>query len=138
MTAQPLTDEQLAAIQAREAAATPGPWAIEWDEDDVTDTPFPVSLGPIGYLEHRGKREQADAEFIAAARADVPALLAEVHRLRAELAASQAQLAGVWPCTCGHLQRQHDHDAVLGRDFCRSCPTDTDLHDYIPAPAKES
>jgi hypothetical protein len=107
MTAQPLTDEQYAAIRAREAAATPGPWAIEWDHDDVTDAPFPVSLGPIGYLEHHGERDVADAEFVAHARADVPALLAEVDRLRAERAEA-AQLSHQYRNECERLRAENE------------------------------
>jgi hypothetical protein len=52
--------------------------------------------------------------------------LAEAEQLR-------AQLAGLWPCTCGHLPGQHRYDAAIGRNFCRSCPADADLHEYAAA-----
>jgi hypothetical protein len=118
MTAtQPLTDEQYAAIRAREAAATPGPWAIEWDHDDVTGAPFPVSLGPIGYLEHHGERDVADAEFIAAAREDVPALLAHADRLNALLADRDRRIALVLELLRGVSTKTHQDAVVLALDL---------------------
>lgn len=70
----------LEAIEARANAADLGPWTAHDDglvwAERVGD---PVS----------GSAEQPNAEFIAAARADVPALAAEVRRLRAELAAER-------------------------------------------------
>lgn len=73
MTADELDTD---AIRAREQAATEGPWATEprlsytsiRSSDDIT---------------RADAVREADAEFIAAARTDVPALLAEVDRLRA-------------------------------------------------------
>ncbi len=93
---QPDQPLDLAAIQARADAATPGPWVIEWDADDVSDAPFPISIGPFCYLEHQGERDAVDAKFIESARTDVPALLAEVQRLGAELAEARghAELFG--------------------------------------------
>jgi hypothetical protein len=69
-----LTQSELGAIRKRAEAASSGPW--EWDEKgDCIDAPgFEVCVDLMGY----------DAEFIANARQDVPALLAEVERLQAE------------------------------------------------------
>lgn len=63
-----MTDEELAQIRAREAEATPGPWAVSYAVD-----------GHIGL-----EGTVADAAFVTAARHEVPALLAEVERRRAE------------------------------------------------------
>jgi hypothetical protein len=64
--------------------ATPGPWEARLDRYD----PVIVSAGsnwPHGDDEaHATAYVPADAVFIAAARSAVPALLAEVERLRAE------------------------------------------------------
>lgn len=103
-----MTDEELQAIRAREQVATVGPWAWEsvaeksndwvvgtaWDAQGkpisgrivdgewIEDTV--IRKMPIGENESDGARI-ADAEFIAHARKDIPALLAEVDRLKAEL-----------------------------------------------------
>lgn len=83
-----LTDERLAEIDARAEAATPGPWTTyEWgwmgadeggagvclDTEDLRAIARTIDAGTLG-----------DAAFIAHARADVPALVAEVRRLRAK------------------------------------------------------
>jgi hypothetical protein len=121
MGAPRLSDEELAAINARAEAATPGPWQWvdpETDEPCLPDSPcatgdhggyayrlslrtveeFPTSwVGPLPRFiintaeefyeveQDDGTWRHPDAAFIAAARTDVPALLAEVERLRAEL-----------------------------------------------------
>lgn len=100
---QPMTDDELAAIRARTEAATPGPWdAVKLY--DVTDTTYiegcdfgfngdinvEVERAGLEYPEWvmigpespQQKQIHADAEFIAHARTDIPALLAEVERLR--------------------------------------------------------
>lgn len=69
----------LDAIRARAEAATEGPW-FAWDR-------------AVGWNIVITRPE--DAAFIAAARTDVPALLAEVERLREALAASEAQVERV-------------------------------------------
>lgn len=70
---EPMTDERLEEIEAREAAASEGPWeaiglvvANEWPAKDVAEV----------------LSNQNDADFIAHARLDIPDLLAEVRRLR--------------------------------------------------------
>jgi len=67
--------EQLNAIKERAAKATPGPWrsAGLYGVRTQNDEALSIPLRP------------EDATFIAYAREDVPALVAEVERLRAEL-----------------------------------------------------
>lgn len=83
---EPMSDERLAEIRERAQAATKGPWK-----------PYP-SMGEhfVGYVGGdylrgvgdlsfgEGEQAEADKAFTLAAREDVPALLAEVERLRAE------------------------------------------------------
>lgn len=101
-----LTDDQLAEIRKRADAATPGPWEWWYDDDGV----WAVSLGQerqcaeifgphvyvslngalqiyLGAESRTGCMAEGDEEFIAHARADVPALLDEIARLKAELTA---------------------------------------------------
>ena len=81
-----IVDAELVQIESRAHAATPGPWKVCPDENDENNVPL-VCCGPED--EHGGPvccdpLTEADATFIAHARADVPALVAEVRRLRAE------------------------------------------------------
>ena len=91
-----MTEKELQEIRARAEAATEGPWEwrkLEYDEDDSdTEMPWLDCAGDDPVMDF-GDCEQyyptegtppneADAEFIAAARQDVPKLLAEVERLR--------------------------------------------------------
>lgn len=113
----PLTDEQLAeriAAASRNVKLRLGPNAL-----GMAQRGEPIILSG----------NEAD-ELADAVRAIVQP---ELDRLRAERDQARAQLAGVWPCTCGHLPDQHKYDPTIGRNFCRSCPTDTDLHNYEPA-----
>ena len=103
------TTARLAEIRERVQAATDGPWLAVAGEGP-SDWPIVIPDGSdLGtYLcaspddGVRGGHSEADAKFIAAARADVPWLLSEVERLTAEcdrargLAARlEAQLAQV-------------------------------------------
>jgi hypothetical protein len=83
-----LSAAELAAIQARTAAATPGPWSVE-DEDELRDANGSHLVYVYGDYEHSGAafEKPADAAFCAAAREDIPRLLAEVQRLRQQVAA---------------------------------------------------
>lgn len=90
----------LEVIKARCEAATAGPWhhvGLPWDHEggniytgngDPHSGRIIASVDPMGleeeFAEHHGPRNHlGDADFIAAARTDVPALVAEVERLRA-------------------------------------------------------
>ena len=72
----------LNAIRKRAEAASSGPWAWEWADNgtEIEIVQPHLFLSPI--VAETGI--QADAEFIANARTDVPALIAEIERLRAE------------------------------------------------------
>ena len=92
-----MTEEQLQEIKERVAKATPGPWKWEnYGAEYDFETTMP-SLNGVNNKEimNFGDGEQyyptegtppdeADAGFIAHAREDVPALIAEVERLRKE------------------------------------------------------
>jgi hypothetical protein len=86
MTTKPngITPEELTAIRKRAEKATPGPWRYILDDHeelvtsvDVTDT----------VVETYARDEESDAniEFIAHAREDIPRLFAEIERLRTAL-----------------------------------------------------
>lgn len=79
-------------ITARAAAASPAPWTA------ITDNGRKNGVGVVGQAAKRGTGEaiavfaaadsvqrNADAEFTAHARQDVPTLLGEIQRLRAEV-----------------------------------------------------
>jgi len=82
-----ITEEDLVKIEQRLAMTTPGPWRHELGFiESQTD---PVQL--LGVTMQRAESGLADlpglhnGEFIAAARTDVPLLVAEIRRLRALL-----------------------------------------------------
>ena len=85
---------ELAAIRARAAKATPGPWWARMHGDKVVaieSAPTPIlenaessGLDPLEVGED-------DADFIAAARMDIPALLEEVDLLRDALGYLQGE-----------------------------------------------
>ena len=95
-------------IKAREAAATAGPWHPDGDEccvyadEDASSTGDAIAERILTAV---------DAAFIAAARADVPSLVAEVERLRERIEFLETVLAkdgwdgpmmfGKWPVTAG-------------------------------------
>jgi Uma2 family endonuclease len=83
---RPITPDELAAMQIRADAASPPPWrrgsyrgvAEDYDLEGPIE---PIMRGQVG--------SRADADFIAAARSDVPRLIAEVRRLQAQLRARE-------------------------------------------------
>ncbi|WP_406735388.1 hypothetical protein OG508_28260 [Streptomyces sp. NBC_01108] len=90
----PMTPDRLAGILARAAAATPGPWCNDaWEIYQGAEYVPGVSawLGEtcraVGYSE----QDQANAAFVAAARTDVPELVAAVQLLTAKVAGLEAQ-----------------------------------------------
>ena len=83
----------LGPIKAREAPATAGPWQPFDAEGALLSHCYAHVTGdPDSFW--RGNTK-ADGIFIAHARQDIPALVAEVERLRGLLAAREAELGGV-------------------------------------------
>jgi hypothetical protein len=97
-----MTPERLEEIEAGAKAATEGPWleggpypgasvCIEVDGGSSgPDDPEPTTWEPICVLDDRRDGEPhpqvlADRAFIAHAREDVPALIAEIRRLKGEV-----------------------------------------------------
>lgn len=85
MNHRPLTDTYLDEIRARCLASTPGPWRSYIEGRDHESGSSFIMTGEAGArgddIELSGA-SQADQDFIANARQDVPTLLAEVVRLR--------------------------------------------------------
>jgi hypothetical protein len=113
---QPLSDDDLAAIEQRAEAATPGPWHVRFLDDDhaanlvaVATTPdtgrgerWPdFAAGdliaatlvqfPNRYIDCSDGHWDENATFIAHARQDIPRLLAEIRYLRTQLRGQHQQ-----------------------------------------------
>lgn len=78
-----MNEQELAEIEARANAATPGPWSVQVQHHDTL-----IYGGPPGGRIDLAKivpwmtHDKPNADFIAHARQDVPALIAEVRHLR--------------------------------------------------------
>lgn len=93
-----ITEAELLGWEDLDRAATPGPWVAEREEldedfsDEEQDTAFFESIGPWEVEYHAAldgddhERVEADAAIVIAYRSATPRLIAEVRRLRAELA----------------------------------------------------
>jgi hypothetical protein len=86
-----LLDAELEAMLHRAASARPGPWVSFVEGRDHTSGSSFIRTGPP---DRRGEDLElsgatpAEQDFIAAARQDVPRLIAEIRRLRALLRSS--------------------------------------------------
>ena len=89
MKHEPMTQERLDAIQARVDGATGGPWGCYGDGAHEVFDAGEYSDGDRGEVVAAVIDKLSDAVFIAEAREDIPALLAEVERLRARLTADE-------------------------------------------------
>lgn len=127
----------LDAIKARAEAATEGPWRLDgpWWIDDPSDPDCPAALamvtgpGRVGIMvPERTDANDADAEFIAHARTDVPALVAEVERLQAVVARVEALAVTVDNRMMATAKPAEIWAALRGEDACEGspfCPGDT-------------
>jgi hypothetical protein len=79
-----MTPERLAEIRARAEAATPGPWRVVGRDFAIKG--FPQVELPTKEQHYFPVNFPCDADFIAAARTDIPDLLAYVDALREALA----------------------------------------------------
>ena len=94
----PMSDDELAAISARGVAATPGRWEPFFEGRDHYNGDSFIRTGTQDlYISAEdyaggGGHFQADLDFIAHARQDIPRLIAEIRRLQSLLASQ-----GTWP-----------------------------------------
>lgn len=88
MTHQPPTDDQLAELDALCAAATDGPWHLT-DSDAIVAPLTTTKIADMWEPTHTTR----NGEFIEAARTAMPALLAEIRRLKQQRQYLIAQLA---------------------------------------------
>lgn len=82
-----MTPEELKVIEALANAATPGPWRVDHSGDVVYDEPC---VGVVGVAENLS---EDDSAFIAAARAAVPALTAELRNAALNRVMDAAEMA---------------------------------------------
>jgi hypothetical protein len=98
-----MTEQQLEAIRARCEAATPGPWSTRQAENEHVvavdavvngDSRIGCTTARYEFISCHGSEEMPEegrivasfnAEFVAHAREDVPALLAYIEELEADL-----------------------------------------------------
>jgi hypothetical protein len=109
-----ITEEKLAELEALAAAATPGPWRVSMSGYSVKsyDADVPIVATPRGGAQATGKQLEhwhANSDLIAAARDAVPALVAEVRRLR-EVAADNSQ-------AYVDLETERDQAAALAHEL---------------------
>src|SRR5689334_8305279 len=74
----------LDAVQSRASMATRGPWHVEWDGTGYPQRVFNDAAVLVAETCTGPEWPPTDAEFIAHARTDVPALLARIAELEAE------------------------------------------------------
>ena len=97
-----MNEDELAAIEARANAATEGPWEVEPHPDQPYLDKVVRHYGHLTDLLAQCFHTNGNAAFIAHARQDIPALIAEVRRLRQELSDTNEELTiskrlkGMW------------------------------------------
>lgn len=81
-----MTPERLAEIEGREKAATPGPWKYATNVGPTQAVIMEADGSTVLELRNRlrSSRFERDIAMIAAARTDIPALLAHTRALEAE------------------------------------------------------
>jgi hypothetical protein len=111
-SSKPLTDGELAAIEELADTATPGPWFVRQLDDEDAMSLVAISTVPDTdraerwpdfdhreivaatliqqprYVDVADERWITNAKFIANARQDIPRLIAEIKRLRRQLASN--------------------------------------------------
>lgn len=115
-----MTHDELQAIKARAEAATPGPWTTEsYGNDGRDDVEIQHVRGSNGRTvvttDCNVYTTDEDATFIAHARTDVPALVAEVERLQKVHADLEAENR--------RLRQQHDRDWEINADLRQEIAT---------------
>jgi len=90
-----MSEIDLDAIQTRATMATRGPWHVEWDGTGYPQRVFNDAAVLVAETCTGPEWPPTDAEFIAHARTDVPALLARIAELEADLSDAHHEGFGV-------------------------------------------
>lgn len=98
-----LTNADLDAWERLAEAATPGPWRMQTAACDHPDADEHVAIKGGGRLVVPCVEEPADAALFAAARLAIPALVAEVRRLRGVATTIGARLRDMIPADLDRL-----------------------------------
>lgn len=116
-----LTPERETEIRNFEQAATPGPWCTDsWEIYQGTEYVAGAEwIGETCRGATTAAQDRADAAFVAAARSAVPELLAEVKRIRAELAAAKA---GMQLLVDGWKQASNEHASFAKSNVMNEYP----------------
>lgn len=96
-----MTPEQLDEIEQRANRATEGPWVWEATSPRMSGEQWNLRISGkhgIRMVVSEYQHGPANAKFITSARTDVPALVAEVRRLRGQIAAVKEALSGHPKC----------------------------------------
>jgi len=111
-----LTESELAAIQARLDASTPGPWEADWEGTNHFEITARTAHSPRYWIVNNlGEGYGPDFDFIGHCREDVPALLAELrYERRRREAAEEVLYDG---CAELHI---FEHRADCGCPVCLS------------------
>ena len=118
-----MTEQELEAISARAAAATPGPWRMEYvdganDRPHVwvttTDDDAEFSIGPVDYVTHQ---TQHNGVFIEAAPTDVPALIEALRKANAKIEHVRDWVDKMKHYGCCHFPKLDDPNCCAPADF---------------------
>jgi hypothetical protein len=121
-----LSKEQIAEIEQRAKKATPGPWKVVEKGDTIKSvavTTFAVAWNPQEMICPNMSPKTGNADFIARARTDIPALLEHIRELEAQLAKEKRRAEKA----LGYIKKIFGCDECVHDDddtnyaTCRSC-----------------
>lgn len=105
-----MSESQLADLERLADAATPGPWHVD---EDWTQEVLSRDGTLIVKLPHERARE---ADFIAASRTAIPALLADLREARASLVEARRLLERAVPCIVVAVENCPLEDEEMARN----------------------
>lgn len=115
-----MNEKELAEIKARAEAATPGPWVADKQYPNTFNVTFPKPSKGIVYVDNMAiPQAENDADFIAHARADVPALVSEVERLNDTLLKTEEHCNADLKMARKHIENLAGENAQLRLENAR-------------------
>lgn len=130
-----LTAEQLDAIRKRAKRATPGPWRVVEKGNTVKSvavTTFAVAWNPQEMICPNMSPKTGNADFIANARTDIPALLAYIAELEQESADKERAYNEEYNLRKDiqrekkQLEQERDAAVIAIKEICNHCGFNND------------